>query len=379
MDQHDVLILASPEDVHYRAVDWALRRIGVRARLLYGNCFPQDETQTLLFDSAGASYLGQRQPGQPLDLLQAPVVWNRRGQWPILSDDLDKADRVAATREAEMFVGGVRSVASLTQRWVNDPDWELVANRKPYQLEVARRVGMKIPRTIMSNDPEQIRRFFETAQGEVVLKPFHAMQWQAADAHYILFAETLRFEDIEDPEALRLTSHIFQDYVDKQYELRVFWFGGKILPFKLHSQEQDATRTDWRVSTDGTLRPEPYPELPDGVRSAITEYIAHMGLEYGAFDFIVDAAGNYIFLECNVSGQFLFIEEWNPDVRLLAEFVRFLTSSLDLSPEQEAAIDELRYLDFYHSAETGAYYDGVTSSYGRTFTSRNVHREGADT
>jgi glutathione synthase/RimK-type ligase-like ATP-grasp enzyme len=377
VSRHDVLILSSPEDVHYRAVDWALRRIGLRSALLYGNCFPRDETQTLVLDSDGPSYSGLGPGGETIDLLEPPVVWYRRGHWPILSEDLDEADRAAAAREADMFVAGARSLAAMGQRWINHPDRDLVANMKPYQLEVARRAGLRVPRTIMSNDPERIRAFFEQAPGEVVLKPFHAMQWQGDDGEHMLFAKKLRFEEIADPEALRLTSHIFQEYVEKRYELRVFCFGDRVLPFKLHTQELDETKTDWRVSTNGALRPEPYPELPEAIRASILAYMRDMGLEYGAFDFIVDSAGDYVFLECNVSGQFLFIESWNPQIPMLAEFVRFLTSSLELTPDSKRQIDELRYADFRRSAESAAYYDAMVASYGRRFVSRNLHRENA--
>jgi glutathione synthase/RimK-type ligase-like ATP-grasp enzyme len=374
MHHSDVLILSSPEDAHFQAIDWALRRIGLRTALLYGNCFPQDESHTLRLDSQGCSYSRVR-GAECLDLLDVSVVWNRRSQWPVPSAELPDSDRAAALREAEMFVDGVRSLAALRQRWVNAPDADVAASRKPYQLDVARHLGLKIPRTIMSNDPQRIRRFFEEAPGAVVLKPFHALQWISDRDHYMLFAEKLRFEDIEDPEALRLTSHIFQDYVEKRYELRIFCLGDQILAYKLHSQEQDSTRTDWRVSVDGSLRTEPYLGLPQAISDSIRRYMRHMRLEYGAFDFIVDRDGEYVFLECNVSGQFLFIEEWNPECRLLAEFIRFLTSDMDLTPRQLRALDELRFFDFQQDAQAAADYNGLIAAYGRRFTSRNVHRE----
>lgn len=373
------MILSSPEDVHYRAVDWALRRIGLRTALHYGNCFPQDETQTVLFESNHTTYYGKERNGATVDLLSAPVIWYRRGHWPILNENLSDADKFAAKREAEMFLGGARSIAATSQRWINDPDREFVANRKPYQLDIAQRMGLVIPRTIMSNDPLEIKAFFANTTGDVILKPFHAMQWLQDQTHYVQFAKKLKFEDIEDSEDLRLTGHIFQEYVEKLYELRVFYFGGKILSFKLNTQDFSKTKTDWRISTDGSLRPEYYNYLPEKTQIAITKYMIHMGLEFGAFDFIVNAVGDYVFLECNVSGQFLFIEEWNPNIQLLSEFVRFLTSNINLTQDQQQEIDRLHYLDFYHSRETGAYYNAISDLYGRPFVSRNLHQEQAQT
>lgn len=274
-----------------------------------------------------------------------------------------------------MFVYGARSIAASRQRWINDPDSELVANRKPHQLNVARKLGLAIPRTLMSNDPDRIETFFREAPGEIVMKPFHAVQWFDGKSHFYQFAKKIAFEDIENPEALRLTAHIFQDYVEKRYELRVFCFGDTVLSFKLHTQEQESTRTDWRSSSDGSLRPQPYDALPAPIVRAIRDYMKLMRLEFGAFDFIIDSTGRHVFLECNVSGQFLFIEEWNPDIHILSEFVRFLTRSFALSPTQTDKIDALRYADFRNSKEADTYYQAVSASYPPKSDSRNLHSE----
>lgn len=370
----DVLILSSPQDVHYRAVHWALRRIGVESHLLFGNCFPESEAQTLLISDTELSYEGHVDGGESVNLLAPAVIWYRRGHWPITAAELSQADTEAANREAEMFIGGVRSVAAGEQRWINDPDREAVANRKPYQLHVAKRLGMTIPRTIMSNDPAKISAFFESCEGDVIFKPFRAIQWVTSQQHLILFARKLRFEDIEDPAALAFTSHLFQQYVQKRYELRVFCFGTRLIAVKLNSQTDPSTQTDWRTSTNGMLQPE-LCDLPQKTADSVLRYMTHMGLEYGAFDFVVRPDGEHVFLECNVSGQFLFVEEWNPQIQMLAAFVRFLTRDLDLKPKQRKAIDALRYLDFYHSAETVAYYEGVSARFPRGHTSQNVHHE----
>jgi hypothetical protein len=51
-----------------------------------------------------------------------------------------------------------------------------------------------------------------------------------------------------------------------------------------------------------------------------------LGILFGAFDFIVTPEGEHVFLEVNASGQFLWVEEANPEIHLLAPFVDFLLS-----------------------------------------------------
>ena len=49
-----------------------------------------------------------------------------------------------------------------------------------------------------------------------------------------------------------------------------------------------------------------------------------MGLVMGCIDIVVDKDGTYQFLEVNQQGQFLWIEQLCPEVKLLDAFVRFL-------------------------------------------------------
>jgi len=51
-----------------------------------------------------------------------------------------------------------------------------------------------------------------------------------------------------------------------------------------------------------------------------------MGLVFGSLDFIVTPNDEYIFLEVNEQGQFLWMEEYNLDFKMLDIFVNFLVS-----------------------------------------------------
>ncbi len=51
-----------------------------------------------------------------------------------------------------------------------------------------------------------------------------------------------------------------------------------------------------------------------------------LGLVFGCFDFIVTPDNEYYFLEVNEQGQFLWIEEVNPDIKILDAFVNLLIS-----------------------------------------------------
>ena len=74
-----------------------------------------------------------------------------------------------------------------------------------------------------------------------------------------------------------------------------------------------------------------------------------LGIVFGGFDFIVTPGGEHVFLEVNPEGQFLWIEEACPEIRLLAPFVDFLLARRRDFRWQEAP-DAIRHADYYWRA-----------------------------
>ncbi len=97
-----------------------------------------------------------------------------------------------------------------------------------------------------------------------------------------------------------------QDYVEKEYELRVTVVGRKVFAVKIDSQLNEVTKVDWRPHT--ALNPHSIVVIPDEISEFCRTYIQEQRLLYGAMDFIVDPAGRYVFLENNPSGQYLWLE-----------------------------------------------------------------------
>jgi len=69
-----------------------------------------------------------------------------------------------------------------------------------------------------------------------------------------------------------------------------------------------------------------------------------LGICFGAFDLILDPNGDFIFLEVNEAGQFLWIEEICPDFLVLAAFSAFLsgTSFNDWRPNLENRLQAVK-------------------------------------
>ena len=109
----------------------------------------------------------------------------------------------------------------------------------------------------------------------------------------------------------------------KKFELRIVYCGGYMVAAKLDSQSHDESKTDWRAMDATKLQLEPY-QLPEKLANQIRQFMAQLGLVFGSLDFIVTPEGDYVFLEVNEQGQFLWLEEFNPELCILDIFVTFL-------------------------------------------------------
>ena len=58
-------------------------------------------------------------------------------------------------------------------------------------------------------------------------------------------------------------------------------------------------------------------------------YLKRMHLNFGCFDFIVTPDGEYVFLECNPNGQWLWIEE-EPGMKISEAIAEALIRHADL-------------------------------------------------
>ena len=76
------------------------------------------------------------------------------------------------------------------------------------------------------------------------------------------------------------------------------------------------------VAYEYGLRYEPY-ELPDAVKAFCIKFLQDMHLNFGCFDFIVTPQDQFVFLECNPNGQWLWIEQETgmPISQAIAEYL----------------------------------------------------------
>ncbi len=253
----------------------------------------------------GAAAGQLRWHGRTLDVDQVRSVWNRRPAPFRLPESLDADERLFAERENQAAVFAFLRLADWF--WINHPDANRRASNKLGQLAAARRLGLEIPRTLMTNDPDAARAFVAEAGGPVVYKTLHSpFIGDSADA---CFTSVLSKEHLDGLDLIRHTPGLFQEYVAKRVELRIIVVGERLFAAEIHSQEADAARVDWRQADARQLKHAAH-DLPVEVAQKCRALVRDFDLAYGAIDMIVTPDGRYVFLENNPAGQYGWIEDF---------------------------------------------------------------------
>jgi glutathione synthase/RimK-type ligase-like ATP-grasp enzyme len=209
---------------------------------------------------------------------------------------------------------------------VNDYHRASAAENKLVQLRAARALGFALPETLVSNDPRRIRAFLDRhAATGTICKSFRPVTWEGEQHVAILYTSKITAEQLPSDATMQLAPAIFQSYVDKAYEVRVTAMGHELFAARLDSQRSARGSVDWRLIDQQELAVEPL-ALPDEVACMCRSLLARLGLVFGCFDFVVTPAGDYVFLEINQMGQFLWKEQACPELPLLQAFCDFLLS-----------------------------------------------------
>jgi hypothetical protein len=226
-------------------------------------------------------------------------IWLRRPRWPVVDPDLDRVDRVFAQQEAVAAIGGAWRV--LADRCVSPPDAMQASRWKLAQLATAASVGLPVPETIVTNDPETAAAF--AAGGPTVAKAVAEVRVETDDR--LLVGETFVLDAHFDPNSVRPTPATLQRRVEKVADVRVTAIGRALFPVRIVSP--DGASVDFRLTDPGDCRYEVV-DLPAAVATRLEAYLDAFGLRFGAFDLVEDVDGTLWFLECNPAGQWGWLE-----------------------------------------------------------------------
>lgn len=313
-----VLIFTNPREQVAKRVSDELNKLGEKFFIVDVERFLLDDylvsikmgnhTESSLFFSVDGCAIGDE---------DIKSVWFRRPEG-IISNHPDKTISTFKRQEAMATLWSAYTCLAEVY-WLNHPIHALshLEHNKARQLQLAKRVGLKVPDTLITNVPDELKEFADKHGGVVAVKMLRGRAFKKRGSeHYTgIYTNVVSASYLEkNIQAISATPVFAQEYIDKQVELRITVVGENIFCCAIHSQDSEKTKQDWRHYDMERVKHEEY-QLPDAIKLSILEFMRVCKVDYGAIDMILTPDNEYVFLEINPSGQYIWIENLaNPGI-----------------------------------------------------------------
>lgn len=282
-----VLILGNSQDAHAARVEQELSVKGIAAHYLDTNLFPTSCSISWQPD-LGEGYL-HLSTGDKLAFKDVKSVYWRNLASISIPNLGDATLQRTAYNDSMSLLRTL--IQALPARWVNSWAAYQFHKDKPLQLRLASKLGVTIPATLISNNPELIQQF-ATRQPKLIFKPVTGgvhTQWVTKS-----LLETERLKKV-----LSLSPVTLQEYIPGT-NIRTYVIGESV-----YSAEIATSALDFRSDKDAKLTPV---ELPHAVREQSIAIASSFFLKWTGIDWRRKPTGEYVFLEANPSPMFIYFE-----------------------------------------------------------------------
>jgi glutathione synthase/RimK-type ligase-like ATP-grasp enzyme len=261
--------------------------------------------------ASGVGRLIVHDSGRLIDLKKISAVWFRKpGPVEVTHFQLEPGALDYVEAEFREILDGLYALLPHAY-WINNPFTTRLAHRKMRQLQVASNVGLRTPRTVVTNIPERVFEFAADLAGDVAIKSLGAisvMEDTSDDSalQYGIFTRRVSHAELSAvADKIRHLPTTFQEFVPKASELRITCVGDESFVCRIKARDDDATADDYRFDTQNLEHTE---ADCHGLCDRLRAYMREFGLEFACFDFIVPHHGEPVFLEANPNGQWLWVE-----------------------------------------------------------------------
>lgn len=184
--------------------------------------------------------------------------------------------------------------------------YEITGLNKIKVLESAVKNSLKIPDSLISNSKKKVLQFL-TEHEEIICKPlYEVLIHQNKKKSYVSYTRYIKSkEEIKET----FSPSLFQEYIDKEFEIRTFLFNNKFFTMAIFSQNNEKTKVDFREYDYKKMnRVIPY-KLDKEIEMNLLNLMNDLDLNSGSIDLIKSKNGSTYFLEVNPVGQYDFVSQ----------------------------------------------------------------------
>jgi hypothetical protein len=303
-----ILLLTREDDHALPSVVARLEALGADHLVFDPARYPAQAAIRIDYQPTGRRHRQLRYRGRWVDLDTVTAVWDRRPGAPEAAPEVAAPEHRALVAEvSQTLLAGVWD--ALGCPWLpGPPRAQAAAADKPNQLALAARLGFTIPRTVVTNVPEDFLDLYAECGGRLVTKVLRQVPVRRDGEPCVTLTHTVRRRDAAGYRAIRHGPVILQAYVPKDVELRITVVGSRVFAAAIHSQAVRATRDDWRRGDFWPVPLVPH-DVPADVAGRCVRLVRALGLRFGAIDMVLTPDGEHVFLEINPNGEWAWIED----------------------------------------------------------------------
>ncbi len=238
------------------------------------------------------------------------VVWYRR--WGNFNESIPLIEKTSDedfNQTARYYLNDERKNFSLSFLSLFDHAYWLSRPRslsfidKSAVLQKAKKVGLNIPDTYVLSSKNELKKILSSGKSLISKSLSEAHMIKLKDRRYIPYTTEVTAGILSSLNDFFFPS-LFQAKIEKKYEIRTFYLGGKFYSMAIFSQLDKKTSVDFRrYNLKKPNRTVPY-KLPVKIEEKLNVLMKKCNLETGSIDLIRSTDNKYYFLEINPVGQF---------------------------------------------------------------------------
>ncbi len=201
-----------------------------------------------------------------------------------------------------------------------------INNNRLHNFVLARKCGLNIPSTKITTSKKELVEFWKK-HDKIITKPIHNgyLSFEQDGTKYscngVEVVTNTHLENLSE----RFSPSLFQEYIEKEIEIRVFVIGAEMYAMAIFSQNDEQTKYDFRnYNREKPNRNVPF-KIDDQLKVKLLSFMKEADLDTGSIDLILTPNGRYYFLEVNPTGQFQWLSRecnYNIEKRIAEHLIK---------------------------------------------------------
>lgn len=234
-------------------------------------------------------------------------LWFRRPRRLRISRSADDAENAHLAGEAAEALEGF--LAHITrEKWMNHPAFNSMASHKMEQLSRASRMGLRIPRSLVSVESLEVDAF-RGKTSSLIAKPLASGWLERVDAKESSIIYTSDLSDAKlESSVVSGCPTLYQERIEKRLDVRVTVVDEVVSGVGLRNVDQ-LGRQVLDIRRDNMFGVEySSVDIPAEIARSLIDLVASYSLRFGAIDMAIDRDSSWVFFELNPNGQWAWLD-----------------------------------------------------------------------